>query len=109
MVVELEKPAPAGGVTVTMVSSDPGSLGLPPITAIPSGATTATFRADALGDKGIVQVTANADGYTAVTASDGRGVINPENADPTEGCEIRDLQRDTTSTRRDPRRQVEAI
>ena len=44
-----------------------------------------------------------------VTAATGRGVTNPESADPAEGCQTQDRPRDMTSTQRDHHRQFAAI
>ena len=71
----LQAPAGAGGVVVTITSSDPSRLLIAPnaTTAgsgsinvtVPSGASTATFTLQALQDNGTVQVTAAATGYTS--------------------------------------------
>ena len=45
--VTLAAPAPAGGATVTLVSSNPGVLAVPASIIVPAGQTTATFTATA--------------------------------------------------------------
>ena len=43
--VTLGSPAPAGGVAVSLSSSLPGSVSVPPTVSVPAGATSATFTA----------------------------------------------------------------
>ena len=73
--VQLDAPAPLGGVNLTLTSLDPTRLLFAPINAtvvgtgtlvinIPAGNNSAAFSLQALADNGSVGVTANAPGFT---------------------------------------------
>jgi hypothetical protein len=68
--VTLGTPAPAGGVTVTLVSSDPAKLSISPGTVdIAAGLSTPAIQPKVTGiDIGALTITASAPGYTSTVA-----------------------------------------
>lgn len=77
--VSLGRPAPEGGLVVTLTSSDPGKLllsanatnpGSKSVTiAIPAGSTNANYFLQALGSSGEVEYSASAPGFVTKTGS----------------------------------------
>ncbi len=67
--VSLSSPAPAGGVTISLTSSDPSKFEISPSVFVPAGATTPSSPAiitagDLISSEGFSTVTATAPGYT---------------------------------------------
>jgi trimeric autotransporter adhesin len=70
LAVTLPSPAPAGGVTVTLVSSDPSKVTVSPTVSIAAGQTTPASPAQVTGvDFGTTTITASAPGYTGGNGS----------------------------------------
>ncbi len=67
MSVRLPEVAPAGGVSVTLSSSEPGKLSVPGSLNIPAGSQSAAFSVNGLAD-GDAIVLAQAAGYASATA-----------------------------------------
>jgi hypothetical protein len=63
----LPYPAPAGGITVNLVSSAPGVGTVPATLAVPPGATSATFQLTAV-DGGLTTISASATGFVGAQA-----------------------------------------
>lgn len=66
--VTLSDPAPAGGLSVTLASSNPPVASVPASITVPAGATTASFTVSG-GAAGSATLTASAAGYESATAA----------------------------------------
>ncbi|MFQ5801938.1 MAG: hypothetical protein ACE5JQ_03460 [Candidatus Methylomirabilales bacterium] len=68
LTVNLPSPAPAGGVTVSLVSANPGVATLPPSVFIPAGTLSATVAVNGVA-AGTTTITASAPGFESSTVT----------------------------------------